>query len=131
MLAILKANELCNVLVIVTRYFGGILLGTGGLVRAYSDVTLKCLLEATYITKEKGKEVKVTLEYYEIEKFKYYCRKNNISIIKEEYLDNVEFLIEIPNKIFYTLQEILDKNNLKMTKIDIMKEKFVKTNTVV
>ena len=39
MLNILKKENLCNVLVIVTRYFGGILLGTGGLVRAYSQST--------------------------------------------------------------------------------------------
>ena len=39
MLNILKGNKLCNVLVVVTRYFGGILLGTGGLVRAYSEAT--------------------------------------------------------------------------------------------
>ena len=37
MLNLLKGNNLCNVLVVVTRYFGGILLGTGGLVRAYSE----------------------------------------------------------------------------------------------
>ena len=40
MLNILQKNNLCNVLVVVTRYFGGILLGTGGLVRAYSGATL-------------------------------------------------------------------------------------------
>ena len=40
-LEILRGKELNNVLVVVTRYFGGILLGTGGLVRAYSDVTKK------------------------------------------------------------------------------------------
>ena len=40
MLNILQKNNLCNVLVVVTRYFGGILLGTGGLVRAYSNCSM-------------------------------------------------------------------------------------------
>ena len=43
MLNILQKNNLCSVLVVVTRYFGGILLGTGGLVRAYSDATQKAI----------------------------------------------------------------------------------------
>ena len=43
MLNILQKNNLCNLVVIVTRYFGGILLGTGGLVRAYSEATQKAI----------------------------------------------------------------------------------------
>ena len=43
MLSILQKNNLANVLIIVTRYFGGILLGTGGLVRAYSSSLLKAI----------------------------------------------------------------------------------------
>ena len=46
MLNILQKKDLVNVVVIVTRYFGGILLGTGGLVRAYSEVTQKAIEEA-------------------------------------------------------------------------------------
>ena len=131
MLTLLKANHLCNVIVIVTRYFGGILLGTGGLVRAYSDATSKVLLNAKYLEMEKGKEIKVTLSYPETQNFKYYCRKNNIKIVKEEYSDNVEIFIEISDKIFHKLQNDTDNLYLKMTKIDIINEKHVKTNTVI
>ena len=52
-LSILKGNNLCNIVVIVTRYFGGILLGTGGLVRAYSQATTNALMQANYIVKER------------------------------------------------------------------------------
>ena len=51
MLNILQKNNLANVLIIVTRYFGGILLGTGGLVRAYSDSLLKAIDQANIIKK--------------------------------------------------------------------------------
>lgn len=131
MLQILKGNELCNVLVVVTRYFGGILLGTGGLVRAYSEASKKALQKTNYIEKEKGKEAKITVSYCDVESLKYYCRKNNINIIKEEYSDNVEVLIEISNKMCDILQRDIDKFIIKMTKFDILNEKYIKINTTV
>ena len=57
MLNILQKNNLCNVLVVVTRYFGGILLGTGGLVRAYSEATTKAIEKAEKVTKTSGIEM--------------------------------------------------------------------------
>jgi len=131
MLALLKGNKLCNVLVVVTRYFGGILLGTGGLVRAYSEATSKALNEVELMTIEQGKVIKVLVTYPEIENLKYYCRKNSINIIKEEYLDNVEIYIEISNEMLDKMKSDLDKKHLKMTKIDIIGEKYIKTNAVI
>ena len=49
MLNLLSKNELVNCLAVVTRYFGGILLGTGGLVRAYSEVTKKAIENANIV----------------------------------------------------------------------------------
>ena len=59
MLNILQKNNLCNVIVIVTRYFGGILLGTGGLVRAYSDCTIGAVNGAKKFNLQLGEEVEV------------------------------------------------------------------------
>ena len=56
-LKIILEQGLSNVLVVVTRYFGGILLGTGGLVRAYSDATIKALGQTEYIGKIMGSKV--------------------------------------------------------------------------
>lgn len=128
MLSILQGKKMCNILVIVTRYFGGILLGTGGLVRAYSKVTSEALEKGTYIEIEKGKTIKVTIQYSETEAFKYYCKKSGIRIIKEEYLDNVEFFIEISNEMLNIINMNLDKLCFKMTKIDILNEKYIKRN---
>ena len=66
MLNILQKNNLCNVLVIVTRYFGGILLGTGGLVRAYSDATFEAIDIAEKVEKCVGEEAEVEIEYNNI-----------------------------------------------------------------
>lgn len=128
MLALLKGKKMCNVLVVVTRYFGGILLGTGGLVRAYSEATSKALYNADHVVSIEGKIIKVLLTYSEIENFKYYCRKNNINILEEKYLDNVEIFIEISNEMLEKMQNDSDKKILKMTKIDIIREKHIKTN---
>ena len=65
-----------------TRYFGGILLGTGGLVRAYSDVTQNAIDEAEKSQIILGKEFEVKVDYSNLEKMKYYARTNNINISK-------------------------------------------------
>lgn len=130
-LTVLKGNNLCNALVIVTRYFGGILLGTGGLVRAYTGATESALEEATFVTMKIGVEAKVVLSYDSVENFRYYARKNNINIINEEYSDNVEFLIEISNEMLKKLLKDIDNSSMKLTKIDILREKTIKTNITV
>ena len=81
-LNIITKNELTNVLVVVTRYFGGILLGTGGLVRAYSQSTQEAIKRAEFVIEEKGYELEIRLNYNDFEKFKkgnhfasaYFCR---------------------------------------------------------
>lgn len=95
MLTILQKNNLANVLVMVTRYFGGILLGTGGLVRAYSDSLLKAIQESQLLIKCFGIEMLVTIEYCEFDNFKYYCKNNNILITNVEYSEWIVCKIEL------------------------------------
>lgn len=130
-LNVLNGNNLCNILVVVTRYFGGILLGTGGLLRAYSNATNKALENANIIYMQVGKLVKITLNYSEVENFRYYATKNNIKIIKEEYSEDVEFLIEISNEMLNKITNDNDNFIIKMTKIDIIEEKYIKINITV
>lgn len=95
MLNILQKNNLANVVIIVTRYFGGILLGTGGLVRAYSDSLLKAIEQSEFLTKCQGVEMLVTTEYSEFDAFKYYCKNNNILITNVEYGELISCKIEL------------------------------------
>lgn len=95
MLSILQKNNLANVIIIVTRYFGGILLGTGGLVRAYSDSLQKAIEKSDKVQKCLGIEMLVTLEYYEFDNFKYYCKNNNILITGVEYGEFICCKIEL------------------------------------
>ena len=122
MLNILSKMEITNILVIVTRYFGGILLGTGGLVKAYSEVT-KNALEKAEITKiEEGFLYKIEIKYSDLENFKYFIKNNDASIIKEEYFENVFLHIFMPkNKIECLKSEKINSFNIiKMEKQEKM-----------
>ena len=125
MLEILEKQKIYNILIIVTRYFGGILLGTGGLVRAYSDSLKKALNVATIVEQENGFEVNVEIAYSDLEKFKYYCNKNNINIINCSYLDTVICKIEINEEKNNLIKEINSENNLKIISFDIFRQKNI------
>lgn len=95
LLTILQKNNLANVVIIVTRYFGGILLGTGGLVRAYSEALLKAIEKSTKLQKCEGIEMLVKMAYNEFDNFKYYCKNNNIFITNVEYCELISCKIEL------------------------------------
>ena len=116
---------MCNIVVIVTRYFGGILLGTGGLVRAYTGV-LQCALDKIEeIEKDLGLEIKIEIRYQDLEKLKYYLKKNNLEITKIEYKENVHVFIEITKKVFENLKNNVNNFNFKILNIEVIKNKLV------
>lgn len=124
-LKIVLEKGLSNVLVVVTRYFGGILLGTGGLVRAYSEVTIKALDKAKIVNKKKGYQVKIVITYDQIEQFNYYVNKNNLKVVNTEYLENIEIMIEMTEEHLNKITNSNSKNPLKIIKYDILKEKYI------
>ncbi len=128
MLNILQKNNLCNVLVIVTRYFGGILLGTGGLVRAYSDATMKVIQKSVKVCKCQGIEMQVELEYSELEKFKYYCKNNNINIVNMQFLNVIICNIEIEDVIKEKLIKDADVKNINIKNLKVLYNKFINKN---
>lgn len=124
-LKIVLEKGLSNVLVVVTRYFGGILLGTGGLVRAYSEATINALEKTKVVNKIKGYQVKIVIPYDQIEQFNYYVNKNNLKVVKTEYLENIEITIEISDEYLKDITNNNNKNPLKIIKYDILKEKYI------
>ncbi len=114
MLTLLQKNNLVNVLIVVTRYFGGILLGTGGLVRAYTDSSKQALEAAKIIKLQYGEILEYCIEYDEFEYFKYICEKNNIEIINTEYSNNIKAIIKLKEEdksLFSTYKcRIIEKN---------------------
>ncbi len=125
MLTILQKNNLCNVLVVVTRYFGGILLGTGGLVSCYSQATLDALNQAPKITKCIGIEAELELDYPNLEIFKYYCKNQQINITNIEYLDKIICKIETEECKFTKFMEDISLKNIILKEIKILSKKYI------
>lgn len=125
MLNILQKNNLCNVLVVVTRYFGGILLGTGGLIRAYSESTLNAIDLADKIEKCIGLEFQVTLDYNNFESFKYYCRKNRINIINIEYTDIIICKIQLEEEKKAILVKDFETKNINLMELKFLSKKII------
>jgi len=99
-LEVIKKNDLTDVVVVVTRYFGGILLGGGGLIRAYSKGASTAIEEAGIVEKVKGLKLRFTLDYDLIGKIQYLCGTKNWHIEDTIYTDKVELLLfaETENK---------------------------------
>ena len=126
MLEILEKQSIYNVVATVTRYFGGILLGTGGLVRAYSDSLKEAIKKSTLVEQEPGYEAEIKLPYADFEKFKYYCNKNNINIINSEYSDFIICKIEVNDAEKNRLEiEFREQNNFKIMTFDIIRQKNI------
>ena len=124
-LKIVLEQGLSNVLVVVTRYFGGILLGTGGLVRAYSDATIKALEQTVYVDKIIGYKVKFCIEYDKLESLKYFANKDNFQIVTIEYLENIEVIVEIKKEKLEEFTNTNSEKTLKILKYDILEEKYI------
>ncbi len=125
MLNLLTGQNLCNVLVIVTRYFGGILLGTGGLVRAYMAASTEALAQTSIVEMEWGKEVEFVVNYADLEKIKYYFQQNEIQLTNLEYEENVKIVAQMTEKKINKLRKQRENLNFHLLKDEILKEKFI------
>lgn len=123
-LEVIKKNNLQNVLIIVTRYFGGILLGTGGLTRAYSSAAKQVLEKAKVINRVKGIRYSIKINYGMQKDVTYLCKKFEINIVDTIYDNFVEMILEstIENKE-KLLKNIKLEENCKIENDNIYIEK--------
>ena len=99
-------SEVRNVVVVVTRYFGGTLLGTGGLIRAYGQ-TVKAALENSVIGEEvEGYRLTVEADYSDVGKVQYLLAQRKITIIDSVFEQTVTFELQMKKEV---LQEITDE----------------------
>ncbi len=98
MLDVLLGAGLCDTAIVVTRYFGGTLLGTGGLVRAYTKATQEGLSQSSVIEKQYAQRIQILTDYNGIGKIQYLLAQNGISVLNSQYTDKVslEILAPIP-----------------------------------
>lgn len=125
MLNILQKNNLCNVIVIVTRYFGGILLGTGGLVRAYSDCTIGAVNGAKKFNLQLGEEVEVEVAYADFKQFMHYCKVNEIRIAKSDYKEFVVCKLEINEEKKKKILYDVEFKKINVNKIDVIGKTYI------
>lgn len=112
MLDVLLGEGLHNTAAVVTRYFGGTLLGTGGLVRAYSSAVQAGLNASTIIEKQYGTMLEIQTDYNGIGKIQYFLGQRKIPIMESQYTDQVAINILVPQSQIPSLKaEITEATN--------------------
>ena len=96
MLDVLTGEEIHNAAIVVTRYFGGTLLGSGGLVRAYSSAAKQGLASSVIITKIPGVKLRLATDYAGLGKIQYIFGQRGIKILDSIYTDKVEIAALVP-----------------------------------
>ncbi len=113
-LEVLKKEGLYNVAVVVTRYYGGIKLGAGGLIRAYSQGASSAVQDAGRAVEVPVVPLTVTLDYTFTSKFEHFLGTADATIVSQDYTDKVSYLIHVKEKgaddIVNTLREITSNN---------------------
>ena len=98
MLDVLLGEKVCNICVVVTRYFGGTLLGTGGLVRAYSGAAQEGLKNSVIVEKMPGARIRVETDYNGIGKIQYIAGQMGLHTMDTEYTDKVVMTLLVPDE---------------------------------
>ena len=88
-LEVISGSGIHNIVVVVTRYFGGTLLGTGGLVRAYTDATRAGIENSDIVEKIPGRRVDIAMDYTDLGKLQYLLAQNEVLTEDTEYTDKV------------------------------------------
>lgn len=104
MLDVLEGQELHNVCAVVTRYFGGTLLGTGGLVRAYSQAVKEALKNCVILEKRPGIRLEVDTDYNGVGKIQYIAAQLRITELESQYTDRAVFTYMVPMEELGTLK---------------------------
>ena len=105
----LKKNELTDTIIIVTRYFGGIKLGAGGLIRAYSHTAALGIDAAKIVRMTTFQKISLTLEYNFLATVENYLRKKNLRVESSDYADVVTLnILILPAQVDDFITEITD-----------------------
>lgn len=95
-LDVLTGNRLCDTVIVVTRYFGGTLLGTGGLVRAYTAAAQEGVKNSVVIEKRLADQLWVTVDYNGIGKLLYLIGQKGYAQLDSDYGEQVTLVILVP-----------------------------------
>lgn len=126
MLEVLINEGIHNVAVVVTRYFGGVLLGTGGLVRAYQAAVKEGLKASVIVEKQKGAKYKILTDYNGIGKIQYIIASLDVFTIDTVYGENVEIEVMVnSSKEKEFVDKIIEGTNAKANVTKIQEAGYV------
>lgn len=120
MLEVLSKNELTNVAAVTTRYFGGIKLGAGGLIRAYSSSVSEALKTIGIVMGESYLKLQLILSYSQQGNFDYFLEKNPQYFLKDvSYTDQVYYEVMVKKETLGTFQE--EVNQLFNGQVEVLR----------
>lgn len=121
---VLKESGVRNACIVVTRYFGGTLLGAGPLARMYAEAA-KLSIEAAKIgTMRFGVEAKIDTDYADGEKIRRFLEKENIEILNTYYTESVSFVIRTGFDTFERIKESIVSITASKARIEKMKDAY-------
>ena len=106
-LEVLSGNECSNCLCVVTRYFGGVLLGTGGLIRAYTSASKEALDDCLTGELVEGVHAYLDADYNYVGKIQHLCIQDDITVVNTEYSDNVIFELMMEKQVRQKFEKAL------------------------
>ena len=126
MLGVLESKKINNVLAVVIRYFGGIKLGAGGLLRAYVNSVSNAIEKASIYEKKELDVIKLTVPYKYNESLFYYLNKENFVVKGKEFIDKIYVTVSKENMNIEEINEVFNGN----VEIEYLpkEEVFVKVN---
>ena len=128
-LDVLLGEGIHNTVIVVTRYFGGTLLGTGGLVRAYTKAAKEGLKNSIVIEKQSGCLLKMESDYSGFGKIQYLLGQRGLFIMNSEYSEVVTVEALIPEEQLASLQEdITEKTNGRIKYLETQAVCFAMVN---
>lgn len=125
MLEVLKKKGLKDTVVVVTRYFGGIKLGGGGLIRAYGKATTEGIEAAQVVERKCHHLVKIAIDYVWLGKLENELRNSSYLLKEIQYTDNVQIFVFVPKKDVDTFIEwVIELTNGQGT-VETVDKQFV------
>ncbi len=124
MLEVLLGSDIVNVVAVVTRYFGGTKLGTGGLVRAYIDATKAGLAQCPTEVLCLGKRVKIHTDYHTVGKVLHVLSRRNLIQEDSEYTDMVSLVVMVPIEEFQAFQDEITEISAGKSEVEIKEETY-------
>lgn len=122
MLDVLLGEQIHDTVVVVTRYFGGTLLGTGGLVRAYQGATKAGLDASVVITKMHGQKISIQTDYTGLGKIQYILGQRGITILNSEYTDKVDLEVLLPEDVVVQVMAEITEGTNGQARMELVEE---------